>query len=68
MALFSVISGCFKPSSSSSQVSNINEVSDDSNVKKISPSSEKQQPKSKSSNKSPIVVSYFPVNSYMSRL
>ncbi|KAL5760536.1 hypothetical protein ACOSQ2_019374 [Xanthoceras sorbifolium] len=67
MAIFSVISSCFKPSSSSSssRVSN-NDVNYESDVKKASPSSEKQ-PKSKSS-RAPIVVSYFPINSSMSRL
>ncbi|KAH7570689.1 hypothetical protein JRO89_XS05G0157400 [Xanthoceras sorbifolium] len=55
MAIFSVISSCFKPSSSSSssRVSN-NDVNYESDVKKASPSSEKQ-PKSKSS-RAPIVL------------
>ncbi|KAL9405250.1 hypothetical protein Peur_002222 [Populus x canadensis] len=62
MAKFSAIFSCFVPSFSS-RVSN-----DNVSVPEVkAPKSEKSKGKSKSSG-APIVVSYFPVNSYPSRL
>ncbi|KAL2330877.1 hypothetical protein Fmac_018458 [Flemingia macrophylla] len=58
MALISTLFNCFVPSSSPPA-----QVSDSSQLNSKSPSTEK--PKSKSA---PIVVSYFPVNHYPSRL
>ncbi|GMY22224.1 hypothetical protein FCV25MIE_17500 [Fagus crenata] len=59
MALFSALFTCFVPSESS-------RVSDDA-MKADSSEKAKNKSKSKSSG-APIVVSYFPVNSYLSRL
>ncbi|GMY22223.1 hypothetical protein FCV25MIE_17464 [Fagus crenata] len=57
MALFSALFTCFVPSA-------LSRVSDDAMK---ADSSEKAKNKSKSSG-APIVVSYFPVNSYLSRM
>ncbi|KAJ9158718.1 hypothetical protein P3X46_024280 [Hevea brasiliensis] len=66
MVHFSAVFSCFVPSSSSSSSSR---VADDavqvSGMK--APNVEKPKSKPKSSS-APIVVSYFPMNSYMSRL
>ncbi|GMN55316.1 hypothetical protein TIFTF001_024436 [Ficus carica] len=69
MALFSAMFNCFAPSPSSSRVSDHIE-STTSNQKKKVASNDMKKAKSKSSksSKAPIVVSYFPVNSYPSRL
>ncbi|KAJ7949112.1 hypothetical protein O6P43_029493 [Quillaja saponaria] len=62
MALFSVLSSCFVPSSSSSR------VSDDAGSSKLKAlSSEKSKNTKAKSSGAPIVASYFPVNSYISR-
>ncbi|KDP43423.1 hypothetical protein JCGZ_16711 [Jatropha curcas] len=64
MVNFSAMFSCFVPSSSSSS-----RVSDDAEVSNIKGSNvQKPKSKSKSSSSAPIVVSYFPINSYMSRL
>jgi len=66
MALISSFFNCFGPSSnSSSQVFDYDEKSSQS--KSSSSSSEKPKRKEKSKG-APIVVSYFPVNYYPSRL
>ncbi|KAJ9685772.1 hypothetical protein PVL29_017714 [Vitis rotundifolia] len=57
--VFSAILSCFVPSSSSSRVFN---DAGGSSVK------EPKSKSSKSSSRAPIPVSYFPVNSYLSRL
>ncbi|PON41424.1 hypothetical protein TorRG33x02_338130 [Trema orientale] len=65
MALFSSFFHCFQvPSSSSSRVSDHHIESAEPKVERSKSSSTS---KSKSS-KAPVVVSYFPVNSYLSRL
>ncbi|GMN55315.1 hypothetical protein TIFTF001_024437 [Ficus carica] len=68
MAPFSALFNCFAPSPSSSRISDHVE-STVSDQKKVD-FSEMKKSKSKSfkSSKAPIVVSYFPVNSYPSRL
>ncbi|XAR54331.1 hypothetical protein NMG60_11029409 [Bertholletia excelsa] len=61
MALFSSVFGCLMPSSS--------RVNDDAgDLKKKAASPEKRKSVSRSSSQAPIVMSYFPVNSQMSRL
>ncbi|EEF49187.1 uncharacterized protein LOC8261130 [Ricinus communis] len=64
MVLFSAILSCFVPSSSS-RVSDDAEACSGSSMKV----SNNEKPRSKSrSSSAPIIVSYFPMNSYMSRL
>ncbi|KAL0006569.1 hypothetical protein SO802_008071 [Lithocarpus litseifolius] len=60
MALFSAFFNCFVPSS-------LSRVSNDA-MKAEPLEKPKNKTKSKSSSEAPIVVSYFPVNSYLSRL
>ncbi|OIW11784.1 hypothetical protein TanjilG_14324 [Lupinus angustifolius] len=63
MALVSVFLNCFAPSTSSS--AQVSDHAEGSQLKSIS----SEKPKSKSESKgAPIVVSYFPINSYPSRL
>ncbi|KAJ7982169.1 hypothetical protein O6P43_001323 [Quillaja saponaria] len=67
MALFTSLFSCVVPSSSSSS----SRVSDDaagSSKLKVFSSDQKSKSKAKSSSGAPIVTSYFPVNSYISRL
>ncbi|KAL6288429.1 hypothetical protein ACE6H2_005939 [Prunus campanulata] len=62
MAIFSSILNCFMPLSNS-------QVSDDAGGSAKAPSlKESKKSKSKSSSGAPIIVSYFPHNSYRSRL
>ncbi|OAY40085.1 hypothetical protein MANES_10G148400v8 [Manihot esculenta] len=65
--LSSVLFSCFLPSSSSSSSSR---VADDAvQVSSMKAPNAENKPKSKSkSSTAPIVVSYFPINSYLSRL
>ncbi|ESW21064.1 hypothetical protein PHAVU_005G038500 [Phaseolus vulgaris] len=63
MSFFSSFFNCFVPSSSSSM--RVSDVEDGCESK--APSSEKQKKKSKSKG-APIVMSYFPMNSSLSRL
>ncbi|KAL4601443.1 hypothetical protein ACB092_11G273600 [Castanea dentata] len=60
MALFSAFFNCFVPFS-------LSRVSNDA-MKAESSEKPKNKSKSKSSSEAPIVVSHFPVNSYLSRL
>lgn len=73
MALFSALFNCFESSSSlsssSSRVSDRVESTDSDQKKKMASNEmKKSNSKSSKSSKAPIVVSYFPVNSYPSRL
>ncbi|EXB59945.1 hypothetical protein L484_013065 [Morus notabilis] len=73
MAIFSSFFNCFAPPSSSSssscRVSDDHGKSTDTSEKKVAPNDlKKTKSKSSKSSKAPIVVSYFPVNSYPSRL
>ncbi|KAE9584900.1 hypothetical protein Lalb_Chr25g0283311 [Lupinus albus] len=63
MALISVFLNCFAPSKSSS--SQVSDHAEGSQLKSLS----SEKPKSKTKSKgAPIVVSYFPINSHLSRL
>ncbi|ONI20279.1 hypothetical protein PRUPE_2G006300 [Prunus persica] len=62
MAFFSAFWNCFMPSLSSQRVSD--DAGGSSGVK----ASKESKCKSKSSSETPLVVSYFPSNSYLSRL
>ncbi|ONI20277.1 hypothetical protein PRUPE_2G006100 [Prunus persica] len=62
MGFFSAFSNCFMPSLSSQRVSD--DAGGSSGVKV----SKESKCKSKSSSEAPLVVSYFPSNSYLSRL
>ncbi|POO00096.1 hypothetical protein TorRG33x02_042230 [Trema orientale] len=65
MALSSSFFNCFRPSSSSRVSDHI-----ESSKKKVASSMEKSSKSSSESksSKAPVVLSYFPVNSYLSRL
>ncbi|KAL6288430.1 hypothetical protein ACE6H2_005940 [Prunus campanulata] len=63
MAFFSAFSNCFMPSLSSQRVSD-----DAGGSSGLVKASKESKCKSKSSSEAPLVVSYFPSNSYLSRL
>ncbi|OAY40087.1 hypothetical protein MANES_10G148600v8 [Manihot esculenta] len=67
MVHLSAVFSCFVPPSSSSSSSRVADDAVQASSMKAANAENKPKSKSKSS-RAPIVVSYFPVNSYMSRL